>query len=136
MEVNIIRLEIYMQYFANNCIRLFKTLIQIIIFIRKTMKQNNFYLIGDVDIHNINEYKIYIQNVKPIVEKYGGEYLVRGGEIIEKEINLWKPKRFVLVRFPDKSSALKFYNSKEYKPYKNIRLKNATSTITFAEGFH
>ena len=100
------------------------------------MKQNNFYLIGDVDIHNINEYKIYIQNVKPIVEKYGGEYLVRGGEIIEKEINLWKPKRFVLVRFPDKSSALKFYNSKEYKPYKNIRLKNATSTITFAEGCH
>ena len=52
------------------------------------MKQNNFYLIGDVDIHNIYEYKIYIQNVKPIVEKYGGEYLVRGGEIIEKEINL------------------------------------------------
>ena len=56
------------------------------------MKQNNFYLIGDVDIHNINEYKLYIQNVKPIIEKYGGEYLVRGGEIIEKEINLWKPK--------------------------------------------
>ena len=71
------------------------------------MKENNFYLIGDVDIHDINEYKIYIQNVKPIVEKYGGEYLVRGGEIIEKEINLWKPKRFVLVRFPNKSSALK-----------------------------
>ena len=74
--------------------------------------------------------------VKPIVEKYGGEYLVRGGEIIEKEINLWKPKRFVLVKFPDKSSALKFYNCKEYKPYKNIRIKNATSTITFVEGFH
>ena len=44
--------------------------------------------------------------------------------------------KICLLRFPDKSSALKFYNSKEYKPYKYIRLKNATSTITFAEGFH
>ena len=45
-------------------------------------------------------------------------------------------KKFVLVKFPDKSSALKFYNSKEYKPYKNIRIKNATSTINFVEGFY
>ena len=39
------------------------------------MDDKPYYLIGDVDIHNMDEYKIYMQNTKPIVEKYGGEYL-------------------------------------------------------------
>ena len=92
------------------------------------------YMIGDVDIKNIKEYKKYMEIVKPMIESFGGEYLIRGGEIDALETNLWKPTRMVLVKFPNKKSAMEWYNSDEYKPYKNIRLKNASSNILMVEG--
>ena len=52
------------------------------------MDNKPYYLIGDVDIHNMEEYKIYMQNTKPIVEKYGGEYLVRGGAVSYTHLTL------------------------------------------------
>ena len=96
--------------------------------------EQEYYLLVDVDIHNIDEYKKYLNKVKPMVEKFGGKYLIKGGEIDAKETDLWKPTRIVLVQFPNKISALNWYNSEEYRPLKNLRLNNATSNILFIEG--
>ena len=98
------------------------------------MTSKTVYMIGDVDIKNIEEYKKYMEKVKPMIESYGGEYLIRGGEIDALETNLWKPTRIVLVKFPNKKIAMEWYNSDEYKTYKNIRLDNATSNILMVEG--
>ena len=38
------------------------------------------YMIFNININNPENYKEYVDNVKPIAEKYGGEYIVRGGE--------------------------------------------------------
>ena len=59
------------------------------------MDDKPYYLIGDVDIHNMDEYKIYMQNTKPIVEKYGGEMIFTPGDIVyssTKLLNLAEPK--------------------------------------------
>ena len=96
--------------------------------------EQEYYLLVDVDIHNIDEYKKYLDKVKPMVEKFEGKYLIKGGKIDAKETDLWKPKRIVLVKFPNKSSALKWYNSEEYRALKNLRLNNASSNILFIEG--
>ena len=98
------------------------------------MTSKDVYMIGDVDIKNIEEYKKYMEKVKPMIESYGGEYLIRGGEIDALETNLWEPTRMVLVKFPNKEIAMEWYNSDEYKPFKNIRLDNATSNILMVEG--
>ena len=98
------------------------------------MTSKAVYMIGDVDIKNIEEYKKYMEKVKPMIESYGGEYLIRGGQIDALETNLWEPTRMVLVKFPDKEIAMEWYNSDEYKPYKNIRLDNAISNIIIVEG--
>ena len=98
------------------------------------MTSKAVYMIGDVDIHNIEEYKKYMEKVKPMIESYGGEYLIRGGEIDALETNLWKPTRMVLVKFPNKKSAMEWYNSDEYKPFKRIRFETATSNIIMVEG--
>ena len=98
------------------------------------MTSKDVYMIGDVDIKNIEEYKKYMEKVKPMIESYGGEYLIRGGEIDALETNLWEPTRMVLVKFPNKEIAMEWYNSDEYKPYKSIRLDNATSNILMVEG--
>ena len=98
------------------------------------MTNKTVYMIGDVDIKNIEEYKKYMEKVKPMIENYGGEYLIRGGEIDALETNLWEPTRMVLVKFPSKEIAMEWYNSDEYKPFKKIRLDNATSNILMVEG--
>ena len=98
------------------------------------MTSKAVYMIGDVDIKNIEEYKKYMEKVKPMIESYGGEYLIRGGEIDALETNLWKPTRIVLVKFPNKKTAMEWYNSDEYRPYKKIRLGNAISNILMVEG--
>ena len=98
------------------------------------MTSKAVYMIGDVDIKNIEEYKKYMEKVKPMIESYGGEYLIRGGEIDALETNLWEPTRMVLVKFPNKNLAMSSYNSNEYKPYKRIRFENATSNIIMVEG--
>ena len=38
------------------------------------------YVIANIDVKNPEAYKEYIKKVKPIVEKFGGKYLVRAGE--------------------------------------------------------
>ena len=98
------------------------------------MTSKAVYMIGDVDIKNIEEYKKYMEKVKPMIESYGGEYLIRGGEIDALETNLWEPTRMVLVKFPNKKIAMEWYNSDEYGPYKKIRLENAISNILIVEG--
>ena len=63
-----------------------------------------------------------MERVKPMIESYVGEYLIRGGEIDTFGTNLWKLTRIVLVKFPNNKIAMECYNNVEYKPYKNIKL--------------
>ena len=98
------------------------------------MTSKAVYMIGDVDIKNIEEYKKYMEKVKPMIESYGGEYLIRGGDIDALETNLWEPTRMVLVKFPDKNLAMSWYNCNEYKSFKRIRFETATSNIIMVEG--
>jgi len=98
------------------------------------MSGKNFYLVLDIDIHNPENYQKYIELGKPLVQRFGGEYLIRGGLINAAETELWKPKRIVVIKFPDKESAMNWYNSEEYKAIKKIRLENSTSTLFFVEG--
>ena len=59
------------------------------------------YILVDVKIKNDVNYDKYKKLAKPLVEKFGGEYLTRGGhmEVILDE--LWSPTRLVLVKFPN-----------------------------------
>ena len=39
------------------------------------------YILGDVKIKNNENYENYKSLAKPLVEKFGGEYLTRGGPV-------------------------------------------------------
>ena len=38
------------------------------------------FAIFNIEVKKPEEYKEYVEKVKPIAEKFGGEYIVRGGE--------------------------------------------------------
>ncbi|MEO8120510.1 MAG: DUF1330 domain-containing protein, partial [Rhodoferax sp.] len=56
------------------------------------------YLVVDTDLTHPELYELYKLKAKPLVEKYGGEYLARGGKLSVKEDKLWTPTRMVLVK--------------------------------------
>ena len=99
-----------------------------------TLVMKPVYLVVDVKIDDVEAYGKYKEKVKPLIERYGGEYLSRGGEINVLENELWEPTRMVLVKFPNKESAMNWYNCAEYQALKKIRIDNASSTSFFIEG--
>ena len=91
------------------------------------------YAILNIDIKNPNEYKEYVEKVKPIAEKFGGEYIVRAGETTVVE-GTWVYPRTVVIKFPSYEKALEWYNSDEYKPIKQIRLDNSVANGIIIKG--
>jgi len=92
------------------------------------------YIIVDTLIENPDEYEIYKKQAKPIAEKYGGVYRVRGGEMDVRETDLWTPTRMVIIEFPDMAAARAFVDSEEYAPVKPLRRNNAKCTLTILDG--
>lgn len=92
------------------------------------------YLIVDTNITNPELYERYKLIAKPLVEKYGGEYLARGGKLSVKEDTLWAPIRMVLVRFPSMQDAETFYQSDDYQDVLKISKQSADRTVIILEG--
>jgi uncharacterized protein (DUF1330 family) len=92
------------------------------------------YLIVDTEIKDPVAYEKYKALARPIAEKFGGVYRVRGGAIDLRENKLWTPTRIVIVEFPDVKSAQAFLDSEEYAPVQPIRLNNADCTTFIVEG--
>jgi uncharacterized protein (DUF1330 family) len=91
------------------------------------------YVIAQIEVTNLEKYKEYVAKVSDVVKKYGGEYLVRGGEY--KVMEGKSPySRNVLIKFPTYEKALEWYNSEEYKPIKQIRLENSKSNQIILKG--
>ena len=67
------------------------------------------------------------------VEKYGGKFLVRGGQMLTLEGH-WKPKRLVVTEFPTIEQARRWYDSEEYRALKALRLRTARGSVVLVEG--
>jgi len=91
------------------------------------------YMIVNVDVKDSTAYEEYKVSVPALIQKHGGEYLVRGGAFVVVEGD-WKPGRIVLFRFPDTSSAQALYNDPEYQPLKALRQRASKMDIVAIEG--
>jgi uncharacterized protein (DUF1330 family) len=92
------------------------------------------FLIVDTEIKDPVAYEEYKKLARPIAEKFGGVYRVRGGAIDLRENKLWTPTRIVIVEFPDVKSAQAFLDSEEYAPVQPMRINNADCTTFIVEG--
>ena len=91
------------------------------------------YFIIQINVTNPEKYKDYIKQVTPIVEKFGGEYIVRGGKSENAEGN-WHYERTVVLKFPTYEMVKKWHLSAEYKPIKKIREDNSECNAIIIEG--
>tara|TARA_Y100000590_G_scaffold379390_1_gene447013 strand:- start:1759 stop:2046 length:288 start_codon:yes stop_codon:yes gene_type:complete len=91
------------------------------------------YIIAQVNITNKELYEEYKKNAAPLVTKFGGKFLVRGGKF-EKLLGNWDYERTVVIQFSSYEQGLKWYNSEEYKSVKKIRENNSLGNVIIVEG--
>ena len=91
------------------------------------------YIVGDIEVTDPELYRTYAQQTQATLDKYGGKFLVRGGqtETIEGD---WQAKRVVIIEFPSVEQAKIWYNSPEYSAIAGIRLRSTVSRIILAQG--
>jgi uncharacterized protein (DUF1330 family) len=92
------------------------------------------YLIVDTLLEDTDLYESYKLKARPLIEKFGGEYLARGGRMTLRESDLWSPSRLVLIRFPDVETANRCLDSFEYQEILPISKKSARRTAVVLEG--
>ena len=91
------------------------------------------YIIVETDIHDFEQYELYKQASPAAVAAGGGRFIVRGGEVAVLEGD-WRPKRLVLLEFPDLEAAKRFYQSPEYQEAKRLREGAAGFSMVAVEG--
>jgi uncharacterized protein (DUF1330 family) len=91
------------------------------------------YLISEVEVLDPLGYEEYRKLAGASLQKFGGEFIVRGGRIDVLEGD-WNPKRLVVCRFESLQKLQDWYNSPEYRKAKEVRLKTAKARIVGVEG--
>lgn len=92
------------------------------------------YAIAEISVTDAEAYKPYVAAVSPMVEKFGGKYLIRGGDAVAVEGEA-PAGRLVVLEFPSLDAARAFYDSDEYQAILPLRLKSAASRVFFIEGY-
>jgi uncharacterized protein (DUF1330 family) len=90
------------------------------------------YWIAHVTVTNPEDYAEYVRLDTPVVEEYGGRFIVRGGRSEAPEGPM--KERHVVVEFPDYETALACYRSEAYQKAAAIRRANSESDIVIVEG--
>ena len=81
------------------------------------------YIVSDVGAvapEDQEAWKAYLALAPQAIKKYGGRYLARGGAIDAMEGD-WSPQAIVIVEFPDRETAARWYGSPEYAEAMKIR---------------
>ena len=91
------------------------------------------YFIVDNEVTDPAGFEEYRKQVPATVARYGGKFLVRGGQVQTLEGD-WKPERMVVTEFPNIEQARRWYDSEEYRALKVLRLHAARGSVVLVEG--
>lgn len=91
------------------------------------------YLVCMVRVDDVETYKKYTAKTPALIQKYGGRFLVRGGNVTTIEGEPFKD-RLVVLEFPSREAVEKFYRSPEYQEVMKIRHASSESRFLLAEG--
>ena len=90
------------------------------------------YLVIKAKVTDPAGFAPYAAQAATLLERFGGQYLVRGG-VQERLEGQDDGMRVVVSRFPDRAAALAFWNSPEYTACKAIRAGTGVFEVTLVE---
>jgi uncharacterized protein (DUF1330 family) len=94
------------------------------------------HLIANVEVADPSAYERYRSRTAAIVDRHGGRFLVRGGEIeaLEGDPGF---ARLVIIEFPSVAAAHAFYQSPEYQeiiPFRTAASEGRLCIVAGVEG--
>ncbi|WP_299198734.1 DUF1330 domain-containing protein [uncultured Amphritea sp.] len=92
-----------------------------------------YNIVNILRIRDHEKFNEYVAGHIPTIEKFGGKFLVKGdsGEILE---GCWESNLMVVHEFPSIEQFKEWYNSEEYRPWKELRQSCADVNVILTEG--
>jgi uncharacterized protein (DUF1330 family) len=90
------------------------------------------YFVARLKVHDPAMFERYREAVASLVQRFGGRYLARGGELEVLEGD-WPP-RLAIVEFQSRDAARLFYDSPEYQEILPLRQASAHTAVVIVEG--
>ena len=91
------------------------------------------YLVARLDVEDPALLKDYLAATPPIVEKYHGKFIARGGSTVTFK-GPEETRRIVLIEFPSLSDVEAFYHSQEYVEARKLREGVAVAEFIAVDG--
>jgi uncharacterized protein (DUF1330 family) len=91
------------------------------------------YIIARIDITDWDRYREYTNATPAVIERFGGRFIVRGGDMVTLE-GPPETRRVVVIEFPSLNQAKEFFHSPEYLQVKTLREGAATGQFIAIEG--
>lgn len=93
-----------------------------------------YYCVAELEIIDQSWVPAYVQNVTKLVEARGGRYLARTSNIEMLEGERKAPQIYLILEWPSRDAAVAFYESEEYKPYRESRRVGARNELVLVAG--
>lgn len=93
-----------------------------------------FYAVAEIEITDPSWVRDYVADVTPMVERRGGRYLARTPKIEQLEGSRTPPQVLLLIEWPTRETALEFYESDEYRPYRERRRAGSRGDFLLVAG--
>ena len=92
------------------------------------------YIVERLKIWSLDWRGEYLSKVPAVIESYGGKFLARGGipQQIEGTEDASDP--VVMLEFPDRESALAFWNSEKFAPLVALRQTGSSMEAMLVDG--
>ena len=90
-----------------------------------------FFVISTSEIVDQQQYDKYVELARPIVESYGGEYLLQSDKVIAAKD--WQTKKIIIIKFDSKEQLDRCFHSAEYKEIIPLREGSIVSRFVMVE---
>jgi uncharacterized protein (DUF1330 family) len=91
------------------------------------------YVIAQITVLDWEGFEAYREAVAPSIRAFGGDYIVRGGEVEVVE-GSHDGRRIVILEFPSREQARAWWTSPEYADVKRLREDNAILDVIAIDG--
>ena len=105
---------------------------------------SGIFVISDITVNDDEAYQRYREKVKPVIESFGGTYVVRAGAKFVTDnptsgfLNAtggWNPDRIIVLHFDTVEQAAECFNSPEYKAVYALRDGGASGKSLIVNAF-
>lgn len=93
-----------------------------------------YYAVAEMDITDPSWVEGYVASVTEMVERHGGRYLARTNKVEKLEGERPRPQIVVIVEWPSREAADAFYQSDEYRPFRDQRMAGAKNEFLVVAG--